>query len=151
MFSCRPDWRKEDIILQLSCKDQNLGGLIYSGYTDCKAESVCIRLFPTGNVCSWPIAIAYFFTCSVSFYELILHSKLVFCSAEADRNSLDEEIKMTRVLAFLRLGPRLFATFSNGIAFEAVAGLRLNYTLGVDVNIYPVVARKIGYMHRELR
>ena len=58
---------------------------------------------------------------------------------------------MTRVLAFLRLGPRLFATFSNGIAFEAVAGLRLNYTLGVDVNIYPVVARKIGYMHRELR
>ena len=86
-----------------------------------------------------------------NFDELVLQSKSFFCSAEADRNSLDEEIKMTRVLAFLRLGPRLFATFSNGIAFEAVAGLRLNYTLGVDVNIYPVVARKIGYMHRELR
>ena len=39
----------------------------------------------------------------------------------------EEEVKMMRVLAFLRLGPRLFATFSNGIAFEAVAGVGLRY------------------------
>ena len=74
----------------------------------------------------------------------------VFASG-AESKTLCDEVKIMRVLAFLRLGPRLFATFSNGIAFEAVTGVQLTYATGVDINIYPIVARKIGLLHRELR
>ena len=108
----RPDWKKEDIILQKSNDGQ---GLVYGGYTVNKAESVMIRIF------------------------------------ESLGEPEQDQIRMMRVFAFLRLGPRIYATFSNGFAHESVVGIPLDYTLGIDFNVYPLVAYKVGYMHRELR
>ena len=56
-----------------------------------------------------------------------------------------------RIFAYLQIGPRLFASFSNGIAYEVPSGIPLNFSLAVDVNIYPIIAHKIGHMHRDLR
>ena len=55
-----------------------------------------------------------------------------------------------RLFAHLHLGPRVYATFSNGIAYEYVAGQALNYALAVDKNVYPIIAQKIGQMHRTM-
>ena len=56
-----------------------------------------------------------------------------------------------RLFAYLHIGPRLFAIFSNGIAYEPAPGTPLDFKLAVDVNIYPIIAHKIGHMHRVLR
>ena len=56
-----------------------------------------------------------------------------------------------RLFAYLQIGPRLFATFSNGIAYENATGIPLEFKLAVDVNIYPLIAHQIGHMHRVLR
>ena len=56
-----------------------------------------------------------------------------------------------RLLAWHYLGPRLFATFSNGFAFDFVPGTQLDFSLATEKNIYGIVAKKIGEMHRTLR
>lgn len=61
-----------------------------------------------------------------------------------------DEIGLMRLFAHLHLGPRVYATFSNGIAYEYVAGQALNYALAVDKNVYPIIAQKIGQMHRAM-
>ena len=47
-----------------------------------------------------------------------------------------------RLFAHNFLGPRIYATFENGIAYEYVAGKNLDYELAVDRNVYPLVATK---------
>ena len=47
-----------------------------------------------------------------------------------------------RLFAHNYLGPRIYATFQNGIAYEYVAGKNLDYELAVDRNVYPLVATK---------
>ena len=56
-----------------------------------------------------------------------------------------------RLLASHFLGPRLFATFSNGFAFDFVPGTQLDFGLATEKNIYAIVASKVGEMHRKLR
>ena len=56
-----------------------------------------------------------------------------------------------RLFAYFQIGPRLFATFSNGIAYENAPGVPLDFKLAVDINIYPLIAHQIGHMHRVLR
>ena len=56
-----------------------------------------------------------------------------------------------KVLAINCLGPRLIATFANGLAFDAFPGMRLSFGLATDVSKYAVIAAKIGEMHRRLR
>merc|ERR1712018_766920 len=89
----RPDWRKEDIILQSfhapekgslnvslgkSCKD-----IIYGGYTSDRNETVMIKIFqPLTSI------------------------------DNSTRNSVklmkDEEIRLMRLFAYFQIGPRLF-------------------------------------------
>ncbi len=50
--------------------------------------------------------------------------------------------------------PRVYASFANGFVHEnalANAGISLNSDLAVDRNIYPVVARRVGEMHRVMK
>ena len=56
-----------------------------------------------------------------------------------------------RLLAAKRFGSQIFATFANGYAYEYAPGVPLNYELCIDPTVYPLVARKLGEMHRELR
>ena len=36
------------------------------------------------------------------------------------------------------------------MAYEYVAGQALNYAIAVDKNVYPIIAQKIGQMHRAM-
>ena len=54
----------------------------------------------------------------------------------------NDEIILMRLFAHNYLGPRIYATFQNGIAYEYVAGKNLDYELAVDRNVYPLVATK---------
>ena len=62
----------------------------------------------------------------------------------------DESTTM-RLLASHYLGPRLFATFCNGFAFDFVPGSQLDFGLATEKNVYAIVAKKVGEMHRSLR
>ena len=53
-----------------------------------------------------------------------------------------------RLFAHNHLGPRVYASFENGLAFEYIAGKCLDYVLAVDKNVYPLVAKKVGTLHR---
>ena len=54
----------------------------------------------------------------------------------------EDELILTRLFAHNFLGPRIYASFSNGIAYEYVSGRCLDYDLAVDRNVYPLVAQK---------
>ena len=62
-----------------------------------------------------------------------------------------EEATTMRLLAWHYLGPRLFATFSNGFALDFVPGSQIDFGLATEKTIYSIVASKIGEMHRTLR
>ena len=47
-----------------------------------------------------------------------------------------------RLFAHNHLGPRVYASFENGLAYEYTAGKCLDYVLAVDKNVYPLVAKK---------
>ena len=53
-----------------------------------------------------------------------------------------------RLFAHNHLGPRVYASFENGLAYEYTAGKCLDYVLAVEKNVYPLVARKVGTLHR---
>ena len=53
-----------------------------------------------------------------------------------------------RLFAHNHLGPRVYASFENGLAYEYTAGKCLDYALAVDKNVYPLVAKKVGTLHR---
>ena len=53
-----------------------------------------------------------------------------------------------RLFAHNHLGPRVYAAFQNGLAYEYTAGKSLDYVLAVDKNVYPLVAGKVGKLHR---
>ena len=61
-----------------------------------------------------------------------------------------DELSLMRLYAHHHLGPRVYASFSNGIAYEYIPGRQLDYKIGVDKNVYPLVAQKVGQMHREM-
>ena len=54
---------------------------------------------------------------------------------------------LMRLFAHNHLGPRVYATFQNGMAYEYVGGRCLDYDLAVDRNVYPLVANK-GTIHK---
>ncbi len=56
-----------------------------------------------------------------------------------------------RLFAAQHFGSRLFATFANGCIYEYAPGVPLNYDLCIDSKVYPVVARRIGEMHRQMK
>jgi ethanolamine kinase len=60
----------------------------------------------------------------------------------------NDEISLMRLFAHNHLGPRVYASFENGLAFEYIAGKCLDYVLAVDKNVYPLVAKKVGTLHR---
>ncbi len=53
-----------------------------------------------------------------------------------------------RLFSIHHLGPRVYAAFENGLAYEYIKGKSLDYALGVDKNVYPLVACKVGNLHR---
>jgi len=65
-----------------------------------------------------------------------------------DVTSKNDEISLMRLFAHNHLGPRVYASFENGLAFEYIAGKCLDYVLAVDKNVYPLVAKKVGTLHR---
>ena len=60
------------------------------------------------------------------------------------------EISLMRLLAYNHLGPRVYATFANGMAYEYLPGKSLDYGLAVDKNVYPLVAHQVGRLHRQM-
>ena len=60
----------------------------------------------------------------------------------------NDEISLMRLFAHNHLGPRVYASFENGLAYEYTAGKCLDYVLAVEKNVYPLVARKVGTLHR---
>ena len=65
--------------------------------------------------------------------------------------SQSREVLAMRMFAFRRFGSRLFATFANGYVYEYAPGLTLTYELCIDPHVYPLVAQKIGELHREMK
>lgn len=55
-----------------------------------------------------------------------------------------------RLFAHNHLGPRVYASFQNGLAYEYVPGKSLDYAVAVDKNVYPLVAQKVGKLHRRM-
>ena len=79
--------------------------------------------------------------------EMIL-VKVYGCEEEADKSA---EILTMRLFAARHFGSRIFATFANGYVYEYAPGVPLNYELSIDRNIYPIVARRVGEMHRVMK
>lgn len=55
-----------------------------------------------------------------------------------------------RLFAHNHLGPRVYSSFENGLAYEYMPGKCLDYAVAVDKNVYPLVANKVGKMHRRM-
>lgn len=62
--------------------------------------------------------------------------------------SKSTEIGLMRLFAHQRFGSRIYATFSNGVAYEYANGITLDFKVAVDKNVYPLIAKKVGLMHR---
>ena len=54
-------------------------------------------------------------------------------------------------MAARRFGVRLIATFGNGLIMEHSQGVPLTYEMSIDQNLYPIVAKQLGKMHRDLK
>ena len=53
-----------------------------------------------------------------------------------------------RLFAHCHLGSRVYASFRNGVAYEYTPGISMDYAIAVDKNVYPLIAKKVGAMHR---
>lgn len=62
-----------------------------------------------------------------------------------DRNA---ETRNIQILHDAGYAPHLYATFTNGLAYEYVPGVILNTTSCRDPEVYPLVARMMAQMHR---
>ncbi|CAB4065692.1 ETNK [Lepeophtheirus salmonis] len=66
------------------------------------------------------------------------------------KSDLSKRVELNNVELFFYHGlcTKVFATFENGFCMKSLPGLSLNYKFGVDIDIYPLVAKKVGEMHR---
>ena len=136
----RPDWKKEDIILQKF--NQGFSNILFGGYTSKKEEMILVKIYGNTNVnkvISTNLLIYQIFV----YLFICLFVYLFVCLQQRELDAL-------RLFAARRFGSQVYAVFANGYVYEYAPGVPLNYELCIDVNIYPIVAQKIGRLHKSL-